>query len=686
MVKNGVLLQSRKRDTYSKLMYSRTADTMADTKDNQTSGHHSSSPPLKKARVGGEASASKQETQDTVPAPETKTEPAVDKLEASERKDLVHERKTVQNVAPTPPSTSQATSNSSMLEKPKMPALPPMLSPLSSMVEEEIRKLTSVFRDGKNGAPALLSSQNSPLNAPAKPNRTTTPITSKVGNRNAAENVDPITKTQRLANPANGPQGQKQKTMSTSQTPKDNNSRSVQTPKAASVGQLAGNKAASTPTPKTTPPDAPKRMRLRIALKIKKKSNRKNLMTYLSLKPTRGRNALFPNRPIEQEQRAATLTTDVNSLNHDQDILKVKRVDQKQKQPVGLKMGNKRGSLHNEEGDREAPSKRKHAAWLPQTQKPSTPNSARISSPALSLPGSAQKPSIATPNAQSNGAAMLRAASGQGSVHTPQQSTATGTPTAPSTGRLGKAKSPDLRPESRLYLTTATTLKHEADVFLKKQAKMNEDERKQGLVLGTESVLCFMLAFVLLDTGGNYTDRNSWNSIIPFLSNLQEEAHLLSNPKHMSGLLCQLEAIIRDQITHADLQILDKNPLKHELGNPHIEPGRTQEQHKASEYHKYFQDFHNHVVKAQAAWRSGWMKLDVSFLQSEYPETWARREEHRYAYGKSRDAVTKGDYKRKYLLPMNNMTSGLEAVNFGMTFLAEWSKSRGIEWRPKLVL
>jgi len=212
---------------------------------------------------------------------------------------------------------------------------------------------------------------------------------------------------------------------------------------------------------------------------------------------------------------------------------------------------------------------------------------------------------------------------------------------------------------------------------------MSRDERKRAVVIGAESVLCFMMAFVLMDTQRSYSDRNAWNTIIPYLATLQEAAETF---KPMLGLLLQLEGIIRDQIVYVDMQLLDKHSLKTEFGNPAADPGRTIEQHKAQEYYKHCHDFHDHFMKAQGAWRSGWMNLDVLDLQAQYPKTWSKRDERRLAYGKGRDAIVKGRYIRGYNLPMNNMTSGLEAVNFGFNFIAEWSQAAGVEWKPKLIL
>ena len=647
---------------------------MVGTKDDPSTAHALSSPSAKKARVSDsleEQMPKIQEPQPGVP----KAAATSDKDEASKNKGLP-QKEVSQTEAPKADVSSvtnihQVNAKSSHPTKTTMSDLPPMLSPLAPAVEAVISRLTSSVRDGKATA-------------------------SKAAEAGTTKNTTSATKQIKSTIPTKGPQEKKRVTSAPRQAAKDVDVKTAVTPVAARNGPPNGSKSVSTPTPtpKSTPPDPPKKMRLRVALKIKKKANRNTLHAYTRMQPTPGRNSLFPNRPIEIVDRPIVPKADIKSNDNEHGPQQSKKPDSKPNQSMAPKTGDKRGSTHLG-GDDSGPSKkRKPPGKVLDAQKSGTPKLDQDSAPAVSHLPSAQKHTVSTPNAQANGGtAMLRAASGQGSVNTPLQSTVTGTPAASSAGRRrrsytspDKPISPNLRSEAKQYHDTARTLKHEADVYLKKPQKMSDDERKRGLVLGTESVLCFMVAFTLGDTGLSYSDRGSWASILPYLENLQQAAHGVADLDHMSGLLHQLEAVIRDQVAYADMQLLDKNPLKHKLGDAAKDSSVNQEQHKAAEYHKYYQGFHTQVMKAQSAWRTGWLSLDVARLPAQYPRTWENRDEHRFAYGKGRDAIMKGEYTRKYNLPMNNMTSGLEAVNFGLNFLTEWSKSKNVEWKPKLIL
>jgi len=693
VAKRGKALRSWNDNAQSQLTCNRSADTMTGTKDSESWGHPSSSTAAKKARTSPEPNTASPKTEEKAASKQLEAKKSPVSLQVGDHKEAPREKATEDLISSSSvkvPTTGKCSHSEKPQGKSNMPRLPPMLSPLSSVVELEIVKMTSAVRNNKSEVTKSTSSVNSPSALPSKPEHA---APGKAGKPSTVEKPAAATKQTKSAIVAKGPHAQKSVTSAPSQAINNADVRAAATPKATASGQASGSKLPSTPTPKTTPPDGHKKMRLRVALKIKKKANRKNLHTYLSLKPTPGRNSLFPNRPIGQSHPSLVSTANAKTGNNVRDTQKADKVEPKSNRSTGPKTGEKRGRTHLEDDEPGPSTKRKSTARIEQIQKPSTPKSVPTSSPAMSQLGSAQKPSASTPGAQASSTAMQRALSGQGTVHTPQQSVVAGTPTAPTTGQRrrsytspDKPKSADLRSEFKHYQQVARTLKHEADKYLKKQDMMTEKDREQGLVIGTESVLCFMLAFVLLDTGGHYSDRASWNSILPFLKNLQGAAGDFPSLKHLSGLLCQLEGVIRDQVAYADLQQLDKNPVKHENENPSAQYTQAHCLQKANEYHKSFQEYHSHVMKAQSAWRLGWFKLNVARLPSHYPETWAKRDEERFAYGKGRDAVMRNEYTRKYSLPMGNMTSGLEAVNFGMNFLAEWTKTKGVEWDSKLVL
>ena len=447
-------------------------------------------------------------------------------------------------------------------------------------------------------------------------------------------------------------------------------------------------------TASTTPQRIEKR-RLRTLLKIKKKTNRKNLAQYLRLPPTPGK---YPHlrRIAANEQRARTPQSEqmhANSLHGSRPVnqLKSKRNDL---EALGVSEKQRRSPDRRDEPGLEA-KRHKTPARLPQNAH--TPKQPSTNSPALSNVGSAPKPQILTPQADLKSAPMLRAESREGSTTTPRGLALNGTPNITDTGNRcnsvtsssgRKPSSQDVRRDAAKYLKQATDLKHASDVFLKGMSNMSDTERKRGVMIGTESVLCYILAFTLFDEPqrqfGQYGNDEGWKSMLRLLDVINREAQPF---RHLAGLLLQLEGIIRDYMVCYGFQRLDYNPLEQRISDTAaLDPAKTTEENKAAAYHGSFHEFRRSFEKSQNAWRSGLDLLKLSEIESEYPMTWAKRERHLVLPVKSADAVSQGEYQRKFNLPLGSMSSGLQAVNFGMSFLQEWSKKNGVKWEPKLEL
>ena len=392
--------------------------------------------------------------------------------------------------------------------------------------------------------------------------------------------------------------------------------------------------------PKPAAPEGAKKLRLRVTLKIKKKY-RKTLLQYLRMKPTPG------------------------------------------KYPWGtLKSGEKRGRAQDDSSAQEPPAKRQKA---PELEARSTPQE---------LPAKRQK----APELEPRSTPMLRVVSGEGSVRTPQESTAFGTPNG-----LKRDKSPqaalvhpskpeaknhtpeDLRAEGKKYMALAKQLKYDSDAFFKNPEGMTNDEREKGVIIAIESVLCFMLTFRISDAHREFIDRTGWNSILGLLAKAEMESRSLD---HLCGLARQIEGIIRDILLHVDLKTLDTNPLGDRFGNAKsADPNKTEDQNRASEYHRRFSEFCRLTDQSYKAWKSGLTSLGPAELADRFPNTWAKRDQIKVPHGKDISQIVRPfQYKSSYWLPLSQMSTALEAINFGLDLLQEYCQAKGVDWKPKLVL
>ena len=669
--------------------------------------HASASPTVKRAR--------------TTPEPPKVVSKDIPKAKSQEPKAAVNNTNVTVNthrITPHGPKDSKAIAKATSehpraptkeqkTQKATMHGLPPMLSPtLPPAIEEELAKITP---KGSGGVADTKSSSASSTSKLFKIDRTPSPGAAKAFKSNAEKNYNAQTTPQKIAASTKKLNSTATSTPSSSPKPRQDPGRVTSAPrsevglsnatKAVSNGLVNGSKGSPAGFSRSALSGGSERIRLRVKLQIKKKQNRQRLGQYLRLKPTAGKYPMIHGRSgVEHERRSEAQALEIKDRGNIQDPYEGLKAGVKRKDPEPPKTGEKRRRSQDDKDVPEPSTKRhKTPGWLP--QKTHTPKQPSRSSP-ISQVGSGQKSYLATPKADPKSTPMLRNASGEGSARTPQGLPLGGTPNAPDsadrrnsiTSSGGqKLRRDDLKADANSFLAKARKIKHDSDVFLKKPG-MSDDERKQGLVIAIESILCFMLAFTLFDEPhrqfgiqrGDVRELTGLKTIIQFLLIIRGQA---KDFQHLSGLLLQLEGVIRDVIVYYDIQRLNRNPLEHELVDSAAKnASATEEQNRAAEYYRYFAEFNQHFQRAQSSWRTGWMALSTDELASKFPDTWTKREKHRSAFGKGSDAIKQGEYVRTVVLPMGPMTSGLEAVNFGMSILAEWCHREGVKWEPKLVL
>lgn len=576
--------------------------------------------------------------------------------------------------------------------------LPPMLSPtLPSEIEEELAKLGPSIRRRSGSAAKSKSSTASSKIQQQKSDCVGSSTDEEGAKSSVGGKVFASGTTSTLASTGSVHHQQSQPPVTSTPRHVAKNIVSNKATPMKSNGLLISPVTA--PVTASTTPQRMEKRRLRLLLRIKKKTNRKNLAQYLRLPPTLGK---YPHirRTIEHEQRPRTPQSEQKHANTLHDTGPEDKAKPKHSGLEAPKTSAKPRRSPDRRDDSELPPKRhKTPGWLPQNAH--TPKQPSTSSPAPSAPsnvGSVPKPQLLTPKADVKSAPMLRVGSGESSITTPRGLALNGTPNVPPdagnrsnsvTSSGGRKPSPqDVKRDANKYLKQATELKHASDVFFKEISNMTDDERKQGVMIGTESVLCYILAFTLFDEPrrqtGQHGNIDSWKSMLRLLDLINREAQRF---QHLTGLLLQLEGIIRDYMVCYDFQRLDYNPQEQKISEAAAtESAKTNEEYKAAAYHASFHEFRRCFEKSQVAWRSGLEFLKVSDIECEYPMTWAKRERHFLLPIKSADVVVQGEYKRRFNLPMGSMTSGLQAVNFGMSFLEEWSKKNGVKWEPKLEL
>lgn len=673
----------------------RSADALKAEKDPNASEQPPAAPSAKKARTTpGPADAASLEPLKVIPQ-RRNVEVGVIKDSSDARKGKSQDRpKTEKPPTEKQPGPGQVAPKENKKDAINVHGLPPMLSPtLPSEIEEELAKLNSSIRRRSGSIAKSNNPNSSPKTKQQKIDHTGSSTDEEGAKSSVGGKAFASSKTSMTASTdsVNHRQSQPQVTSAPRLTAKNVVSNKVTPTKSNGLF----NSPVTAPVTASTTPQRMEKRRLRLLLKIKKKTNRKNIAQYLRLPPTPGK---YPHirRTIEHEQRSRTPQSEQKHASSFHDNRLENQVKSKRNDPEAPRAGGKRRRSSDRRDEPEPPVKRhKTPGWLPQNAH--TPKQPSASSPAPSTVGSAQKAQLLTPKADPKSAHMRRVESGEGSTTTPRGLALNATPNVPDAGNRRNSvtssggRKPSLqgvKRDANKYLRQATDLKHDSDVFFKDISNMSDSDRKRGVMIGTESVLCYILAFTLFDEPqrqfGQVGNTDGWKSMLRLLDLINREAQPF---KHLTGLLLQLEAIIRDYIVCYDLQRLDTHPLEQKTVETAVaDPAKTKEECKAEAYHASFHEFRRSFERSQIAWRLGLDLLKVSDIESEYPMSWAKRERQSLLPVKSADSIVQGEYQRRFNLPMGPMTSGLQAVNFGMNFLKEWSKKNGVKWEPKLGL
>ena len=391
-----------------------------------------------------------------------------------------------------------------------------------------------------------------------------------------------------------------------------------------------------------------------VTLKIKKKY-RRELSQYLRLKPTPSKSHWRKHIALQQP-----------------------KLEDNSGAPVVMSNERKRP---RSKGDDPRPHIKRRRGSNNLSQREITPN-LPVSSPLPSNIGSAPKSRLVTPSKFPKSNAMHRAGSWQGSVTTPLGQSQHGTPS--NVGRespLKQDKMAEYRAESTRLVSLARDLKHDSDKYLKIE-NASENQQKLGVMIATESVLCFILAAVVYDEpsrrDGHAGNTAQWGSILPLLRILTER----SKPyQHIYGLLQQLEGVIRDTIHRYGLLFMRYSGREYEKTGLATELEAVWQRHRAT-----LNECYENQMKALSAWSEGERALWIKDLPSAFPKTWSQGRS-RLGRGKTIDAVQLRAYaKYGFILPIGHLTSGLDAVNFGLSILAEHCEKEGIQWTPKLIL
>lgn len=327
---------------------------------------------------------------------------------------------------------------------------------------------------------------------------------------------------------------------------------------------------------------------------------------------------------------------------------------------------------------------------------PTTPSQQVVSSPALSNKSSAQKSQgmYTTPRKDHKAVSMLRANSSEGYDVTPGRTGSTPSsakhldPKAmPTSAPLSGKKQVDyqsLSQTSQKLNNMGRKLKHDAQkIFTEKEGKVSKDDQKRAAVTSLECILSYLAAYQVQDQsnhlrGRPYDVEGSWKTLWPLCMSY---ARYTKEFPHLDGFRHYLSAVISAAICAHVSPRASRNKA-------HDSPQDTSDLAKQfgniNENFILLAEHYQHMARATQDAR---MMLPIDDIQKTYPKTWGGRElNSKLAKVSSAEKLSGSNLSGPYFLPLQNDTTPIQAVRFGIKFLNEYCDKENLDYSLRVNL
>ncbi|KAF1945290.1 hypothetical protein EJ02DRAFT_369613 [Clathrospora elynae] len=329
--------------------------------------------------------------------------------------------------------------------------------------------------------------------------------------------------------------------------------------------------------------------------------------------------------------------------------------------------------------------------------RPMTP-AQQISSPALSNKSSTQKSQTqyATPKKDLKAVSMLRTNSSESYDATPGRSGATPAgvkaehKAGPTSAPLNSKKQADI---SLLGQTSAKlnqmgrALKHEATkILITAGNKITKQDEKRAAVTNLECILAYMVAYYAQDVSLNLRGRpgeveQTWKTLLPLCLSY---ARCTKDLPHLDGLRSYLGSVIASAIcTHVSQRGPPVVPTK-----PHDSPQDFSLADLAKQHNAMTENFAllaDHTIKMNRHYQDARMALPMDEVQTRYPKTYAARETN-MVLAREPEKISGARMSGPYFLPLSTDTTPIQAVRFGLQFLAEYCEKERLDYRVRVRL
>lgn len=341
------------------------------------------------------------------------------------------------------------------------------------------------------------------------------------------------------------------------------------------------------------------------------------------------------------------------------------------------------------------PSKRPRA--LSQQNRPITPVQATSSPAPPSKTSSAQKnqTQYLTPKKDPKGVSMLRTASSESHDTTPGRSGATpagakADPKAgPTSAPLAGKKQADISLLSQTSMKLnqmGRALKHEATKILTAGGKIDKQDEKRAAVTNLECILSYMAAYYTQDLSLHLRNRpgeveQTWKTLLPLCHSY---ARCTKDFPHLDGLRSYLSSTIASAICTHVAQRGTTPRTTHDSPQDTAPPpptpmDSTKPANHATTLADNFALLADHTLKIARHFQDARLALPMETLQTQYKKTWAHRETNTRLM-REPEKINPPRINGPYFLPLAADTTPIQAVRFGLQFLAEYCELEGLRY------
>ncbi|KAH6868762.1 hypothetical protein BKA58DRAFT_341186 [Alternaria rosae] len=295
----------------------------------------------------------------------------------------------------------------------------------------------------------------------------------------------------------------------------------------------------------------------------------------------------------------------------------------------------------------------------------------------------------ATPKKDFKSVNMLRTQSSESNDATPGRSGATPAGVKPTSAPLNNKKQADislLGHTSARWNQMGRALKHEATKILT-SSKISKQDEKRAAVTNLECILAYMAAYFAQDLSLNMRGRageveHTWKTLLPLCLSYSRSTKDL---QHLDGLRSYLSSIIASAICTQVSQRC-QNPKTHD--SPQDATSQTNTAEASRQHNSLAENFallSDHTIKMHRHYQDARIALPLEDLQSLYKKTYAARESNA-RLAREPEKLSGAKMSGPYFLPLGCDTTPIQAVRFGLRFLAEYCEIEGLKYSLRVNL